>query len=568
MLNRNLALLVTLALASTSYAQFPVIVLEDGDQVAGVGAVVEISACDVNDHGRWTAVVRTDQPNPNADFALLRNGAVMAVEGAPVSSPAGASATHFGVPRINNANQVCSIWSLQGTGSVTDDKGVYCNGELLIQKGDVSTAPGFTPGTHYVDLHAARISDVGTILLVATVDDPAMSGPHKTALMVVEHDGAGNVLSESIHVRTGDIAGGTSETILELATEEAGLSFAHNGRIACRARLSGPTNADSCVLLDGAVAAREGSAVGDSITTAAWKDLAASVIDVNRYGQLAIYGLVALSGGSFDRLRLYLDDRFVMGVGNQHLTHGLFEFFQNLGSGHSVCTDGGEVIFYGESIGDLGGTHSGLFTRYQDLLVSGLMGPATSAIGGFRASDTGRFMIFIGAQAGSDRLYRWDRAIDEVDFCIGYEAGGWDAGSPVGCPCLNNGNFSNREGCRNSQGHGAVLDVTGSREVALGDTVFHLSQARPNQPAMLLEGRTFAPQLFRDGAYCLGNPTTRVTTFFTDGAGLGQTAVDVAARTGARPGDWPYYQIWYRDPAISTCGTGSNFTQGVRVLWK
>jgi hypothetical protein len=257
-----------------------------------------------------------------------------------------------------------------------------------------------------------------------------------------------------------------------------------------------------------------------------------------------------------------------MGVGNQHLTHGLFEFFQNLGTGHSVCTDGGEVVFYGESIGDLGGTHSGLFTRYQDLLVSGLMGPATSAIGGFRASDTGRFMIFIGRQDGNDLLARWDRAIDEVDFCIGYEASGWDAGSPVGCPCLNNGNFSNREGCRNSQGHGAILDVSGSREVALGDTVFHLSQARPNQPAMLLEGKTFAPQLFRDGAYCLGNPTTRVTTFFTDSAGLGQTSVDVAARTGALPGDWPYYQIWYRDPAISTCGTGSNFTQGVRVLWK
>lgn len=550
-----------LASAPAAFAQFPVLVMQEGDVVQGVGAAVAFDEFDVNDKGRWVATVVTDVLNPFTDEVIVRDGVPLWREGDPIVEPAGAFLDDLGTPRIDDENRVIAIWGLSGAVTPADDEGLYCNGQLLIRKGDVSTAAGFTPGTRYLDLHRAHTSEVDTILLVATVDDPAIPGPARTALVVVEHDGAGNVVTETVHLRVGDTPGGTTESILEIATDRKGIAFASNGRVAARVRLTGPEDTDYAVLVDGTVVAREGSPTGGSMT---WVYLNHAVIDVNALGITSVYGFASFANGSLSRFAIGTPSRRVMSVGEQHPGHGHFEYFESLGGGHAPISDGGEVVYYGRSQGPMG-----LFTSYEFEL-SGLMSARTTEPGGFDLSSSGRFLGLIGATSSGQRVIaRMDRAVQDVDFCIGEFNFGYSNGlSPIGCPCNNNGHDGNREGCRNSQGHGAILDISGSREVAVGDTRFHLSQARPNQPAMLLQGSTFAPMHFRDGAFCLGNPTIRVTTFVTDAAGAGHTTVDVAAVTGSQPGDWPYYQIWYRDPAISPCGTGSNFSQGVRVLWK
>ena len=33
------------------------------------------------------------------------------------------------------------------------------------------------------------------------------------------------------------------------------------------------------------------------------------------------------------------------------------------------------------------------------------------------------------------------------------------------------------------------------------------------------------------------------------------------------PGDSRVYQLWYRDPALSPCGTGSNLSSALLVQW-
>ena len=66
---------------------------------------------------------------------------------------------------------------------------------------------------------------------------------------------------------------------------------------------------------------------------------------------------------------------------------------------------------------------------------------------------------------------------------------------------------------------------------------------------------------------CLGNPTQRLEVLFIDANGQATTSNPIAASSGAQPGDQRLYQVWYRDPVISPCGNGSNFSSGVLVNW-
>ena len=147
-------------------------------------------------------------------------------------------------------------------------------------------------------------------------------------------------------------------------------------------------------------------------------------------------------------------------------------------------------------------------------------------------------------------------------FCFG------DGTSGQNCPCGNQSALGSGEGCANSTNFGARLTATGSPFVNNDDLGFSLSGGRPNQPSLLVQGEGQQVLPFKDGLLCLTTPTERVEVVLLDAGGGGSTSSSIVTNGSIPgPGSTRYYQQWYRDPQLSPCGTGSNFSNGVQVNW-
>lgn len=109
----------------------------------------------------------------------------------------------------------------------------------------------------------------------------------------------------------------------------------------------------------------------------------------------------------------------------------------------------------------------------------------------------------------------------------------------------------------------SALCVTAALPAA--DTLrFHVLQSCPGQAGVHIEGVNWIRTSFRDGVLCAGSPAERVEVLALDHTGAASSTASILDEgTVTNPGSTRFYQVWYRDPAVSVCGTGSSLTNGV-----
>ena len=59
----------------------------------------------------------------------------------------------------------------------------------------------------------------------------------------------------------------------------------------------------------------------------------------------------------------------------------------------------------------------------------------------------------------------------------------------------------------------------------------------------------------------------RLQIRFSDSSGASSTTASIATKGNCTAGDVKRYQIWYRDPQTSPCGSQFNLSNGVEITW-
>jgi len=164
-----------------------------------------------------------------------------------------------------------------------------------------------------------------------------------------------------------------------------------------------------------------------------------------------------------------------------------------------------------------------------------------------------------GAVVDSQRFGYWEA----TPFCFG-------DGSGTACPCGNPGSAA--AGCANSMGIGAMLSGLGSPSVAQDDLALRADGMLPGQPGLLfaglnaIDGGHGIP--FGDGLRCVGGSIVRLGVRVADALGTAQWGPGLAGAGGWSGGDLRGFELWYRDPGGSPCGSDFNLSNGVAVLFR
>jgi len=187
-------------------------------------------------------------------------------------------------------------------------------------------------------------------------------------------------------------------------------------------------------------------------------------------------------------------------------------------------------------------------------------GGGTEAYGGYWPADQWNDYQISDANAAA-YVVEFDTS-SSTSFCSG-------DGTGTQCPCANNGGPG--QGCANGNGSGAVLTSTGSASVSLADFGLSASNLIGSQPGLYFQGNNAINSglgvTFGDGLRCAGGGVMRLQVRFSDSNGSSSTTTNLISAGNIAPGDTKRYQIWYRDPATSICGTQFNLSNGVELTF-
>ena len=386
--------------------------VEEGDNLAGLGNVTSIANLAVNDAGEWIVEVDTDNADTNADAALVKNGALLLVEGGALPAPLGATVDTFDTVNLNNASASCWNLFLDGTAGSSDDSGIYFGDALLIQESAASTASAFTPGTPYIGFFETKINDANDTLVMASVDDVAIASSVDRALVILDLDGSGTLLSETVIAKEGDLLAGQSETVADFETGPHNFAFNDLGDVLFIADLNGDTAVDHAVYLNDTILAQEGSP--SPVAGRNWFSLSGAEVDLSDNCEYVISG--SLEGDAASNLLIEKNGAKFVQEGDV-LAAVAPAPLTSFGSGPVLIANSGNVLWYATfATGDTN-TDSGLFVDDTLLVQEGVSTVGGVVIDtlrgiqdGYTISPNGRYVVFEAVLLdGTEGAYLIDR---------------------------------------------------------------------------------------------------------------------------------------------------------------
>jgi len=539
----KLPILFAVTFGSAASAQAPLKVVAEGDVVAGVGTVTSINNLAVNNSGTTLVEADTDNPDTDIDSVVLRGSALDLQEGQGLALPAGSTIRFFDSVNVNSNGD--SGWNIfiDGTGSSFNDSGVYFNSTLVIQESDATTAPGFTPLTPYIGFLESKMNDSNQIALIASLDDPAISSTVDRAIMRIDLDGSGALLSETAILKEGDAAPGVAGfTISDFGIGAHEFAINNAGDVMYGVDLTGGT-AQNAIYLNETPLAVDGAP--SPVAGRNWNVLFSAELDLNNVGDFVFNASIDGPGDS-SRLLVKNGAKFRQQGDTLPAIGGVFAF-EHFGTGPVCLNDSGEVLWFGNwDDADLS-VDEGLFIDDELIVQEGVttvggvvIESLASSQDSYAMSPNGRYVLFEATLVGSiDGAFIIDRAPLGDNYCVG---------------------------AVNSSGLGATLSASGSLELA----DMNLTLRSEGQPGGVSGLYYFGPNqiqaVFGDGFRCVGGALRRVQPpVMANEGGISARSLNFAApyATSLTPGSLNF-QLWYRDPMAGM--SGFNLSDGLELV--
>lgn len=386
----------------------PQLVVLEGDSIPGVGLVTSVQNLAINNGSDFLVEVDTDNANTDMDYVLLKNSVLLLQEGQALPLPVAATLDSFDTVNLNNNDNSGWNFFLDNTSGMNDDSGIYLNTNLVIQEGYISTSTGFSPGTPYIGFFETRINDNDKILIMASVDDPAIGSTVDRALVVIDP----NTLVETVLFKEGDVAPGTAEMITDFDTGPHNFDFNNNGDVMFMADLTGATDANSAIYLNSTILAREGDP--SPLSGRNWYFITSPELSLNNNGEYVFHARMDGDAGT-DYIIIKNGQKFVQegdtlpDIAPWKLT--------SFGTGPVLISDFGDVLWYGDWDDPDTDKDSGLFLNHKLILqegVSKVNGTVVDTVAGGQdgksMSDDGRYILVEVALVGSlDAAVLFDR---------------------------------------------------------------------------------------------------------------------------------------------------------------
>lgn len=220
---RSASLLLSTALVTPTLAQETRLLLREGDPVIFMGALQRIDSIQINDAGDWTALVDTDAPDLDADFALLRNGFVTLREGVPLFAPADTALDEFDSIAFSDSGHLAMCLRVSGP-----REALYWNTLPLALKDSPLVSPLVGPGTDWERFDVVKMIDASQVFVMGAVANPAVTGNTENTLCRFEVDGGGAVVATEVLLTEGQFLPALGTVVVDLPLLEH--SFAVNRR--------------------------------------------------------------------------------------------------------------------------------------------------------------------------------------------------------------------------------------------------------------------------------------------------------------------------------------------------